>query len=160
MLDRSTATPSGTRQPRTARPNTVLAPVPPAAAAQAEEALRRVRPAAATPAQSTPVGQRMAQRSHSRTLAAAIEQLVIAALPHVDNALTAPMVEVQLHTPGADGELIASFQLPKQIADTITVAMRSVTSAVVADNAEHSRTADTGPAPAARRLSVLPGGVA
>lgn len=122
---------------------------------------RRMVPNSTTPnaVTSTPGGARMAQRVHARSLAAAVEQLVIAALPHVDNALTAPMVEVQLHTPGADGELIASFQLPKQIADEVTVAVRTATARVAALSVEHARTADTAPAPV-RALSILPGGVA
>lgn len=66
------------------------------------------------------------------------------------------MAQLQIHTPS--GELIGSYDLPEQIADTIIVAIRHAGRAIADDNAEHSRTADTVPARPA--LSVLTGGVA
>lgn len=152
MTQDPTQTTLGSRRTRTVSAVT--------ATTQPDEFLRRPRMADAlkSAAPSTPAGALMAQRVHARALSAAVEQLLIASLPHVDDTLTAPMVEVQLHTPGADGELIAAFQLPKQIADTVTVAIRAAASGAFAEHTEHARTADTAPAaPRAGRLSVVRG---
>lgn len=103
----------------------------------------------------TQAAARKAQRVNARVLATAIEQMVAATLPHTPNSLTEPMVEVQIHTPGADGELIAAFQLPEPIADELTFVVRRVTAKAEALSVEHSRIADTAPV---RALRSIPGG--
>lgn len=129
----------------------------PVSTSQPDEFLRWARARAADAAKpATPVGLRMAQRVNSRALSDAIQQLVIAALPLIDNDATAPMAQLQIHTPF--GELIGSYDLPEQITDTLIVAAQSLARSMADDNAEHSRTADT--APARPALSVVPGGVA
>ncbi|MGY0065206.1 hypothetical protein ACWY4P_53800 (plasmid) [Streptomyces sp. LZ34] len=120
---------------------------------QAEEALRRARAVDAAK-QLSANGLRMAQRVQSRALSDAIQALVVAALPLIDNDSTAPMAQLQIHTPF--GELIGSYDLPEQIADTLIVAAQSLARSMADDNAEHTRTADT--APARPALSVLTGG--
>lgn len=146
MLDRSTATPSGTRQPRTARPTTVLAPVPPAAAAQAEEALRRVRPAAnAVP--SAPVGQ----------VHASVTEAFIRLVTLLDKPSDAPArfdVMVRDRVTGRTHALPVTEDMAVALIDAASATVTAVRPAV-----EHSRTADTAPAPV-RALSILPGGVA
>lgn len=151
MRDRSTATHRGTRQTRVARPTTTLNSIP-ASTSQPDEFLRRARTVdAAKPA--TPAGLRMAQRVQSRALSDAIQALVVAALPLIDNDSTAPMAQLQIHTPF--GELIGSYDLPEQIADTLIVAAQSLARSMADDNADHSRTADTAPV---RALRSIPGG--
>ncbi|MFH8813029.1 hypothetical protein ACH4GZ_38520 [Streptomyces hygroscopicus] len=116
--------------------------------AEQDEFLRRARTADA----------RKAQRVHARVLATAIEQFLIATLPHTPTALTEPMVEMQVHTPGPAGALVAAFQLPEPIINELAFAIRRATAKAEALTAEHSRTADIAPTAPVRALRSIPGG--
>ena len=134
---------------RTRTINSIPAPRP-----QEDEFLRRARAVDAAK-QLSANGLRMAQRVQSRALSDALQKLAFAALPHIDNELTAPLAQLQVHTPF--GELVLSMDLPKQLVDALIKTVLATAELVAEAAPGHSRTADTAPAPA-RALKAIPGG--
>lgn len=141
------------QQDRTGRTTRTSGPTGPSAAAanvrpfrsQPDEALRRARRTTKRTA-PTPAA------TQTRHLAESLEAFLRAGLPHIDDALTAPVAQLTLTVPG--GRDVLTAQLPEELADTLIQALRAVTAALPEPAPRHERTVDTAP----RGLRLVTGG--